>query len=113
MSTAALSSPPSRFLPSPQFLRQSGIYAGVALAIMTVFVWAPLRFAYPTLIEVGEITAAGVGSVLWLVTAMTMGVTITVGGVLSVGRGSSVAPLVGCTVAALLFSVVSLNVPIW
>lgn len=113
MSTAALSSPPSRFLPSQQFLRQSGIFAGFALVIMTVFVWAPLRFVYPSLIEVGEITTAGVGSVVWLVTAMTMGVTIAVGGVLSFGRASSIAPLVGCTVAALVFSFVSLNVPIW
>ncbi|MGP9725297.1 hypothetical protein ACT3SZ_14910 [Corynebacterium sp. AOP40-9SA-29] len=113
MSTAALPSQPSRFLPSKQFLRQSGIYAGFALAIMIVVVWAPLRFVYPDLIEVGEITTAGVGSVVWLVTCMTTFSTIIAGGVLSFGRRASAAPLAGCSVAALVFSFVSLNVPIW
>ncbi|MGO1664888.1 MAG: hypothetical protein ACTHYO_14365 [Micrococcaceae bacterium] len=113
MSSVALPVPRSRFLPSQQFLRQAGIYAGAALTIITVFVWAPLRFAYPVVLEAGEITTSGVGNVLWLVTAMTMGVTITAGGVLSVGRSATAAPLVGCTFAAILFAVVSLNIPIW
>jgi hypothetical protein len=111
MSTAAVSTSP---ILTRQTIRQAGIYSGVTLVIMTVLVWAPLRVVYPALIDTGEITVTGVGSVLWLVTVMASGVAFVAGVVLSLGKSTpTAAPAIGCTAAAVVFAVVSLNVPIW
>lgn len=115
MTTTALNRSTPRFLPSRQTITQSAIYAAAALAILIAGVWAPLRFAYPVLIDAGEVTVDGAGTVIWLVTAMATLIALVVGGVLSITRRkqAAVAPMAGCCAAAIVFGAGSMNLPIW
>lgn len=101
-------------LPRALMMRSIMIHAGVTLAVIVALVWAPLRFGLPVYVDTGEITVTGAGYVLWLATMMTTGVTLVVGAALGLSRRTrSIAPLLGCTAAGLVFAIVSLNVPIW
>lgn len=118
MTTTASNPTSSLRLPHSNTVQSSTIHSVVTLVLLAVLVWLPLRLSYPVLLDSGDITVTGVNTMLWLTTAMAAVATVAVGAALSLrkdvrtGRRSP-APMVGCSLAAMLFAVVSVNLPIW